>query len=78
MAALSAMARPVSSSFELSTPVGGVMEMPANRLVGILGHETSVAVLTSGRCSLAGVGVPDGWHERASLVLFFTRTILKR
>ena len=55
MAALSAMARP-----ESSTPVGGAMEMPARRLVGILGHEASVAVLSSGRCSLAGVGVPDG------------------
>ena len=60
MAALSAMARPESSSSESSTPVGGAMEMPARRLVGILGHEASVAVLSSGRCSLAGVGVPDG------------------
>ena len=40
-----------------------------------------MAVLSSGRCSLAGVSVPDGWRERASLVLFFTPgmcTIRKR
>ena len=52
IAALSAMARQESSSSEWSTPVGGSMEMPARRLVGILGHECPEWVAQEGIASL--------------------------
>ena len=67
MAAQSAVARPAAA-------VGWAIEMPARSVVGILGlwlgQAESGAVLSSGRFILAGLGIPDGWRERASLVLF--------
>ena len=69
MAVQSAVARPAAAS-----SVGWVFEMPARSVVGILGlwlgQAESGAVLSSGRSILAGLGIPDGWRERASLVLF--------
>ena len=71
VAAQRAVARPASSS-----SVGGAMEMPARSDVGILGlwwwQAMSGAVLSSGRSIWAGLRVPEGWRERASLVLFLT------
>ena len=69
IAAQRAVARPTSSS-----SVGDAMEMPARSDIGILvlwwGQAVSGAVLSSGRSIRAGLWIPEGWRERASLVLF--------
>ena len=65
----------IVASIESDALVSSVA-IPAMRFVGIMGEGCVVRLViewaSSGRIILSGVGVPDGYLERASGVLFLT------